>query len=247
MSKNKKRLVRELWTQLTEEYPSVFNLVDPKPVAIGIHEQLRDVLEVDEKILHQALRNWTSSDRYLRSICELGAVRYNLDGSESDQVTEESRLHAKEKLKEIRSRDILPGAISGLFPVITLSQPFASLLSLKVMTSKDRKVLTTYRGTVLIRVDPKWTGRTAGRCATFLQGSEAVDSQHDTAYLEQLFQEDLGFVVAISTLIECAVDQPKGCTTWKFENTRRITPKIPATEVPDTMAKQRITEGVIQD
>ena len=70
------------------------------PLAIGIDKQLlAQQPELNRKALRIALRNHTMSTRYLKEI-QTGTVRFNLDGTSADEVTEEARTHSAELLRE---------------------------------------------------------------------------------------------------------------------------------------------------
>lgn len=70
------------------------------PLAIGIDKQVfAELPEVSKKSLRLALRSHTISTRYLKEM-EKGSVRFNLDGTEAGEVTDENRQHASEQLRE---------------------------------------------------------------------------------------------------------------------------------------------------
>jgi ProP effector len=86
-------LLKKLQTEFT-----VFR--DSKPLAIGIDKQVQARLpEVERKILRIALGIHTNSMRYLK-VMEKATVRYDLDGNETDAITDAHRTHASEAIRE---------------------------------------------------------------------------------------------------------------------------------------------------
>ncbi|RUO44459.1 RNA chaperone ProQ [Aliidiomarina taiwanensis] len=87
---------------LAELFPACFTTSgDALPLKIGIFEDLAKRLENDEKVsktrLRTALRQYTNSWRYLRSV-KAGAVRVDLDGAEAGVIEAEHEAHAQETL-----------------------------------------------------------------------------------------------------------------------------------------------------
>jgi ProP effector len=88
---------RILLKELQEKF-SVFG--EFLPLAIGIDKQLiAQSPEVSRKALRTALGIHTNSLRYLKGM-EKATVRFNLDGSQADEVTDVHRTHASTTLKE---------------------------------------------------------------------------------------------------------------------------------------------------
>lgn len=71
-----------------------------KPVALRIDKAVAERFpDVDRKVVRNAMRLHTASTRYLKSL-EKATHRYDLEGNESGEVTEEHRSHAAQTLKE---------------------------------------------------------------------------------------------------------------------------------------------------
>jgi ProP effector len=88
---------RTLLKEIQEKY-AVFG--DFLPLAIGIDKQLiAQMPDVSRKSLRTALGIHTNSLRYLKGM-EKATARFNLDGTEAAEVTEEHRTHATTTLKE---------------------------------------------------------------------------------------------------------------------------------------------------
>ncbi|MGE5493236.1 MAG: ProQ/FINO family protein [Actinomycetota bacterium] len=78
---------------------------DSQPLAIGIDKQLLAQLpDLDRKVLRTALRFHTHSLRYLKAM-EKATVRFNLDGTPADEVTDAHRAHASETIRERFKKD----------------------------------------------------------------------------------------------------------------------------------------------
>lgn len=88
---------RTLLKELQEKF-TVFG--EFLPLAIGIDKQLiAQIPDVSRKSLRTALGIHTNSLRYLKGM-EKATVRFNLDGSNADEVTDVHRAHATTTLKE---------------------------------------------------------------------------------------------------------------------------------------------------
>lgn len=88
---------RGLLSMLQETSP-IFREI--KPLALRIDKAIAARFpEVDRKVIRTAMRLHTTSTRYLK-VMEKAVARFDLDGKENGEVTEEQRAHAKQTLKE---------------------------------------------------------------------------------------------------------------------------------------------------
>jgi ProP effector len=99
---------KEVIAYIAECFPKCFTLEgEAKPLKIGIFQDLAERLAEDEKVsktqLRAALRQYTSSWRYLHGV-KPGAVRVDLDGNECEPLEEEHIEHAKQALAESKAR-----------------------------------------------------------------------------------------------------------------------------------------------
>lgn len=93
---------------LAEQFPACFILSgEPKPLKIGIFDDIAQRLADDEKVsktrLRTALRHYTNSWRYLRCVVA-GKERVDLDGQVAGVVEEGHAEHAKESLTASREQ-----------------------------------------------------------------------------------------------------------------------------------------------
>ncbi|RLV60034.1 RNA chaperone ProQ [Parashewanella curva] len=93
---------------LYETFPQCFIAEgEAKPLKIGLFQDLAEKLAEESKIsktqLRVALRRYTSSWRYLKSIKQ-GAVRVDLDGNACGELEEQHIEHAQKTLKESQER-----------------------------------------------------------------------------------------------------------------------------------------------
>lgn len=89
----RQKLLKGIVETLTKSYPDIFDKAHPKPLAIGIHKQIRAKHpNISRKLTEITMRRWTSTKKY-RAVLIPGADRYNLDGSVSDQVTQSQIKH----------------------------------------------------------------------------------------------------------------------------------------------------------
>jgi ProP effector len=99
---------KEIITYLSEKYPSCFSLKGPvKPLKVGIFQDLAEALADDEKVsktrLRQALRHYTSSWRYLKSV-KVGTFRVDIDGKDVMEIDQEQADFASKTLKESQEK-----------------------------------------------------------------------------------------------------------------------------------------------
>lgn len=93
---------------LIELFPQCFiKEGEAKPLKIGIFQDIAERLSEDENVsktqIRAALRQYTSSWRYLYGVKE-GAKRVDLDGNEGDVVEQEHIEHAKEQLDASKAK-----------------------------------------------------------------------------------------------------------------------------------------------
>lgn len=89
---------------LCEKFPNCFSLEgDAKPLKIGLFQDVAEALADDDSVsktqLRQAMRRYTNSWRYLRSIKE-GAQRVDLQGEACGEIDAQHVEHAQLTLKE---------------------------------------------------------------------------------------------------------------------------------------------------
>lgn len=99
---------KEIVAYLVEKFPACFIAEgEAKPLKIGIFQDLAARLADDERVsktmLRSALRQYTSSWRYLHGI-KPGVFRVDLDGTPGEALTEEHVQHAKQALKESKDK-----------------------------------------------------------------------------------------------------------------------------------------------
>ncbi|MBD1575626.1 RNA chaperone ProQ [Vibrio sp. S11_S32] len=99
---------KEVIAYIAERFPLCFTLEgEAKPLKIGIFQDLAERLSEDEKVsktqLRAALRQYTSSWRYLHGV-KLGTERVDLDGNACGELEAEHVEHAKTALAESKAR-----------------------------------------------------------------------------------------------------------------------------------------------
>ncbi|KOO03396.1 RNA chaperone ProQ [Vibrio nereis] len=99
---------KEVIAYIAECFPKCFTLEgEAKPLKIGIFQDLAERLSDDPKVsktqLRAALRQYTSSWRYLHGV-KPGAVRVDLDGNPAGELEEEHVEHAKVALAESKAK-----------------------------------------------------------------------------------------------------------------------------------------------
>ncbi|MCG3729016.1 RNA chaperone ProQ [Vibrio cincinnatiensis] len=99
---------KEVIAYIAECFPKCFTLEgEAKPLKIGIFQDLAERLNDDPKVsktqLRAALRQYTSSWRYLHGV-KAGAVRIDLDGNACGELEEQHVEHAQAALAESKAR-----------------------------------------------------------------------------------------------------------------------------------------------
>jgi len=99
---------KEIIAYLSEKFPKCFSIEgSAKPLKIGIFQELATELAEDEKVsktrLRQALRHYTSSWRYLKSI-KSGAFRIDLTGEDAEAIDDAQAEYALKTLKESQEK-----------------------------------------------------------------------------------------------------------------------------------------------
>ncbi len=99
---------KQVLAYITELFPKCFTLEgEARPLKIGIFQDLAEKLSDDPKVsktqLRAALRQYTSSWRYLYGSKE-GAIRVDLDGNDSGLLEQEHIEHAKTTLMQSKAK-----------------------------------------------------------------------------------------------------------------------------------------------
>ena len=105
-ARNKNRAANQAAVELLEtNYPKAFNAAEPKPLKIGIQEELVADEKVSRGKIKRALATYVRNPRYLQSIVE-GAERVDLSGEAAGTVNAREAEHAKAKLAEYKQRRV---------------------------------------------------------------------------------------------------------------------------------------------
>ena len=104
----KRTSTKDIIAYLAEKFPACFSIKGPvKPLKIGIFQDLAEKLSEDETVsktrLRQALRHYTSSWRYLKSV-KLGCFRVGIDGSDVAKIDQDQADYAAKTLKESQEK-----------------------------------------------------------------------------------------------------------------------------------------------
>jgi ProP effector len=107
-TESKRTSTKEIIAYLAEKFPSCFSIDGvAKPLKVGIFQDLAEKLIGDETVsktrLRQALRHYTSSWRYLKSV-KLGAFRVDIDGNDAAEIDQDQADYASKTLKESQDK-----------------------------------------------------------------------------------------------------------------------------------------------
>ena len=116
---------------LCVEYPNLFDIENPKPLAIGVGTVLQKKLpkHIDRKDYGLVIAWYCKKKRYLRAVISQ-QYRYDLNGEIAAEITEEEKIKAKELLEQIeeqikakQSAEKPVGTVLVQEPVQEVSQP----------------------------------------------------------------------------------------------------------------------------
>lgn len=87
--------------RLAVMYPAIFDFHAPRPLALGTYHHVAAALpDLSHGAVSRLLQRWTKRLNYLAAIAAPGSRRFNLDGSDAGEVSDEHRAHAAERLAE---------------------------------------------------------------------------------------------------------------------------------------------------
>jgi len=104
----KRTSTKEIITYLVAKFPACFSVDGPaKPLKVGIFQELAEKMIDDEVVsktrLRQALRHYTSSWRYLKSV-KLGCFRVDIEGNDVAEIDQDQADYAAKTLKESQEK-----------------------------------------------------------------------------------------------------------------------------------------------
>ncbi len=108
------RLIRERW-------PEAFSVSKPRPLKIGIHNEIKQTEEFPLSTVKKALKLFTGQERYLLSIKE-GRSRVDLNGKPSgkvklqEAVNAEILLYQRHLSRELKNQRIFVGQLKVASP-----------------------------------------------------------------------------------------------------------------------------------
>ncbi|MRI34982.1 hypothetical protein EOPP23_18565 [Endozoicomonas sp. OPT23] len=130
------RLIRERW-------PEAFSVSRPRPLKIGIHNEIKQTEEFPLSTVKKALKLFTGQERYLLSIKE-GRSRVGLDGKPSGKVKLQEAVNAEVLLyqrhlsREMKNQRVFVGQMK----VATAEEISAATLA-KTESSEELKEQST--------------------------------------------------------------------------------------------------------
>lgn len=97
--RQRKSVLAQRW--LLQQYPTVFNVFTPKPLAIGAGKEIMSGRpdEISRMTMAHTLARWTQQPAYINAVAS-GDFRYWLDGTPAGAISDAHRRHAREKLEK---------------------------------------------------------------------------------------------------------------------------------------------------
>jgi sRNA-binding protein len=86
--------VNPLLDRLCEAFPACFSRSAPKPLKIGLGEELLALADLSRTQLRRALKVYTGAPAYRQALAQ-GGPRYGLDGQPTGEVTPEQQTFAR--------------------------------------------------------------------------------------------------------------------------------------------------------
>ena len=86
--------------QLCKHFPALFNVNEPKPLKLGILDDIitSGLVEISRIACRKALGAYTSSTHYLKAVID-NTSRYDLAGNACETIAEEHKTYAKNRLQ----------------------------------------------------------------------------------------------------------------------------------------------------
>ncbi len=95
----------QLWKRLNEAMPGLFDMVEPKPLAVGFREfVIAGFPDVPTKQVKRFFRWWCHRSRYIEALAQSGAVRMKHDGTEAGPVSSKDRIQALAEISRHNQR-----------------------------------------------------------------------------------------------------------------------------------------------
>ena len=78
----------EIYKKLSQQFPEAFKLRETRILKVEIHKDLRERSELKSSQIYKFLRMYCGTNDYRKAHC-VGAKRYDLDGNQVGEVTQE--------------------------------------------------------------------------------------------------------------------------------------------------------------
>ncbi len=106
--KKRKHAGPPLIERLAAMFPATFDFHAPVPLATGIEQQITTALGIHPKLASTVLSRWTSRVNYLAAMAAPGSRRFNLDGTDAGEVSDDHRAFAAELLAQKTAATLAP-------------------------------------------------------------------------------------------------------------------------------------------
>jgi len=80
--------------RLAAMYPATLNMHTPLPLALGINQDIAKALGIHPHAAQAVLARWTNRMNYLAAVAAPGSRRFNLDGTDAGEVSDDHRAQA---------------------------------------------------------------------------------------------------------------------------------------------------------
>lgn len=98
-----------IYKTLHTKFPNIINMDKPVLLAVGIRKEILKHLEDDKDITNPVLNKWIKwyfrKSKYY-SMHKVGAVRYNLDGTNAGTVTEKDQAKRDKQMQQIKKSSL---------------------------------------------------------------------------------------------------------------------------------------------
>jgi sRNA-binding protein len=155
--------VNPIIDRLCEIYPAVFNRQTPKPLKVGIGQELLALAithpalsDLTRRSLRQALAAYTRAFRYRKALAA-GGPRYDLAGQPAGEVTPEQQIQAKAPRKNVSAARAATAVTPAATPVRSPAERHALLKEVMAMAIPG-KLEVTLKITQLPQAQPAASG-----------------------------------------------------------------------------------------
>jgi hypothetical protein len=119
-----KEEIKQTIDSLCIKYPKLFDLDNPKPLAIGLDKIIITENDIDVDLLKSSIGMYVKSEAYSINFLK-SEYRYNLEGHDCEQITVDEKEYQKLRLNGTLGRFVMQDKYPELMPHLSVPKPIA--------------------------------------------------------------------------------------------------------------------------